>query len=229
MKKKWLRAAFFVFIDMKKTYLLGEQIFKLKKLLKEDVSGHLVVVDIQPEYENYFGFHTGDFCNKLNELVDKGVQITILYNGEDTLGMINLNDYQMWLLQNGLEEENLNYITFYDKGYAFFRYCMDEGVDEEEITNLVREMMRNNINDSRDLNKEFWDAFIEKYGNEDIREIMEYADDCISIPDLIDFLSSNVQGRVYLTGGGVQECLKEVEIALNALGKSYIVYPEFTY
>lgn len=214
---------------MRKKVLLGEKVFKIKKLLKEDVTNHLLVVDVQPEYQDAFGFSVEELCDKLNQLYEKGVEITIFYNGYDTLGMINESDYKMWLLEHGLEEDTLYSINFYDKGYAFFRYCMDEGIDEDVITNLVKEMVSNNINDSRDLDEEFWDYFVDKYGDEDIRELIEFADDCISIPDLMDYLSSNVNGQVYLTGGGVNECLKEVEIAMNALNKNYVIYPQFTY
>jgi hypothetical protein len=34
---------------------------------------------------------------------------------------------------------------------------------------------------------------------------------------------------IILLGGGVTECLKEVEIALNALDKDYEIYDNFTY
>lgn len=218
-----------VFICMRKTVLLGEQIFKMKQLLNEGVSNHLIVVDIQPEYEAGFTFNINEFCNKLNHIIDEGVRVTMLYNGADTIGMIDKNDYIIWLLENGLDEENLGYINMYDKGYAFFRYCMDEGVNEDEITNLVRFMMKHQINDSREITEEFWDMFEAEYSPDDIRELVEYADDCINIPELMDYLDDIIHGTVYLTGGGVNECLKEVEIALNAMNKPYIIYPEFTY
>lgn len=128
----------------------------------------------------------------------------------------------------GVNEEVINNSTFFDKGYAFFRYCIDSGIDHDQIVNLVNFMMKNNINDSRELDEnDFWDKFIEEYGDEDIRELMEMSDDMIYIPDLMNFLKD--KSNIILTGGGIDECLKEVEIALMVLNKPYQILEEFTY
>ena len=49
----------------------------------------------------------------------------------------------------------------------------------------------------------------------------------INIPDLMDFLKR--YSNIVLTGGGINECLKEVEIALNSLDKPYKVLTQYTY
>jgi hypothetical protein len=200
----------------------------LNQLLNESVSGkHLVVVDVQPEYQSAFGDMASDLADFINENYHQLSNLTFLYNGADTLGMIDESSYKSWWYEQGLDEDVLISANFYDKGYAFFRYCMDEGIDEEQIVNLVKHMIENNINDSRELTKDFWDEFIQKYGNEDIRELIEFSDDCISIPDLMDELSSYY--NIVLCGGGINECLKEVEIALDALNKTYTTFDRFTY
>ena len=66
------------------------------------------------------------------------------------------------------------------------------------------------------------------YNESQIREILQPAQDCINIPDLMDFLK-RYSGKLVLCGGGINECFKEVEIALNALGKNYSVLTKFTY
>ena len=104
---------------------------------------------------------------------------------------------------------------------------MDSGMNEDSIVNLVKFMIANGINDSRDIDKDFWNQFIEEYGDEDIRALMEFSDDAIYIPDLMDEIKD--YHNVILTGGGINECLKEVEIALKALNKPYSVYSKFTY
>lgn len=186
----------------------------------------LVVVDIQPEYESYINF-IPSFVNFLNENFDNLKSLTFLYNGYDTLGMVNENDYKMWWLDKGLDENIIDGSYFYDKGYAFFRYCIDSSIDDEVISNLVRMMMDKGVNDSRELDEEFWEEFTTMYGNEDVRELLEYADDCISIPDLVDYLSN--YSDIVICGGGINECLKEVEIALNAMGKNYSTIPKYLY
>ena len=86
-------------------------------------------------------------------------------------------------------------------------------------------MIEKDIDNSRKLDEEFWDEFIERYGDEDVRELLEFADDCINIPDLMEYLSN--YNNIVLVGGGIDECLKEVEIALNALDKPYTTIPKF--
>jgi hypothetical protein len=191
---------------------------------------NLISVDVQPEYQDYLGFDLYEYLQFLNDNIDAMNSLTFLYNGADTLGMVTETEYQMWLVENGFSEENLGYARFYDKGYAFFRYCMDEGIDDEDVVALVRFMLTNDINDSRDMDAEKWEDFMaaSDADQSEIRDLMEVSDDMISIPDLMDFLR-NYNGSITLTGGGIQECLKEVEIALMALQKPYNVLTQWTY
>ena len=92
---------------------------------------------------------------------------------------------------------------------------MDNDIDDDDIVGLIKMMIEHNVNDTRELDKEFWDEFIENYGSDNVRELLEFADDCINIPDLMDFLTRF--SNILICGGGQNECLKEVEIALMAL------------
>jgi hypothetical protein len=218
---------------MKRVRLLKEQ--DRNKLLENSgislvQNANLISVDIQPEYSDHLGFDLYSFTSFLNQNIDSMNSLTFLYNGAETLGMVGENEYKFWLYENGLEEQNLNVARFYDKGYAFFRYCMDEGADEDEIVKLVKYMIQNNINDSRDIDEEMWGGFMQAYGYESsqVRDLLEPAQDAINIPDLMDFLQK-YSGKIVICGGGINECFKEVEIALNALGKNYNVLTKFTY
>ena len=44
---------------------------------------------------------------------------------------------------------------------------------------------------------------------------------CIFLLEI--FLCTNYSGKLVICGGGINECFKEVEIALNALNKNYNV------
>lgn len=191
---------------------------------------NLISVDIQPEYQNALDFNLHDYLNFLNDNIENMNSLTFLYNGEDTMAMVSENEYKYWLVDNGFDEENLNYCRFYDKGYAFFRYCMDEGIDEEDIVVFIQYMLNNNINDSRDITTEVWNDFVQHINanNSEIRNLLENADDMLNIPELMNYLR-NYGGKIVLTGGGINECLKEVEIALLALNKPYNVLTEYTY
>ena len=187
-----------------------------------------VSVDIQPEYEKAFGFGIEDYCSFLNEL--ESDKLVFLYNGYDTLDMIRKEDYRYWFLENGLSEEVLDTARFYDKGYAFFRYCMDNSLEDETVANFVRFMYNNDVRDSRDMTRDMWAKYLREYRLRDrkvVYELLRDSGDCVHIPDLMDYVKQ--LNNIVLTGGGVNECLKEVEIALMALNKPYQVEHKFTY
>jgi len=211
---------------MKKLNRLYESILRET----EDIDGKtLMVVDIQPEYESGFGHWTHEFVDFMNENYERFNRVIFYYNGADTVGTMDEHEYRNWWYDHEMSEEVLEGSNFYDKGYAFFRNCIDEGIEDEEIVNLVRFMMKNDINDSRELTEEFWEAFM-KEGNleySDIKDLLEFSDDCINIPDLMDHLRNF--SNVVLCGGGHNECLKEVNIALDALNMPYETIAKFVY
>lgn len=170
------------------------------------------------------------FAEFLNENFDSVNSFTFLYNGADTLGMVSENDFKYWLMDKGVDETVIDQSDFYDKGYAFFRYCMDQGIDEEDTVSLVRFMIAHNIHDSRNFNEELWQLFLQenKIEQSDVKDLLEFADDAIHIPDLIDYLK-RFSGNIVVCGGGINECLKEVEIALMAMNKQYRVLTKYTY
>lgn len=203
---------------------------KKARLITENIVQNktIVNVDIQPEYEKWITFNVTQWVNFINKNSENN-SVVFLYNGADTLGMISLNEYQYWLMELGIGEDVIMNSRFYDKGYAFFRYCMDNNIDEQKIVDLVKYMVRHNINDSREIDEDMWNNFMEETNNSlsDVRDLLESAGDMINIPDLMDFIKN--YNNIVLTGGGINECLKEVEIALLSLDKNYNVLSQFTY
>ena len=207
--------------------------FKLYEQYSQYQGKDLVVVDIQPEYEGGFGFATEDYINFLNENHEMFNSITILYNGE-SLGMVSEYEYKDWFYMNGLDEDVMDSLEFYDKGYAFFRFCMDSDIEDELTVLLIKYMIANDINETRDIEEETWDELIAHYNEmgvdmSDVRELLEHSGDMINIPDLMDELRGLRSGNILLTGGHTQECLREVVIALNALDMEFDMFDEFTY
>ena len=199
-----------------------------RTLTEATLNGKTIInVDIQPEYQSYISF-INKWVNFLNQSAENN-RIVFLYNGQDTLGMVSESDYINWLFDLGVDEDVINNAIFYDKGYAFFRYCLDNSIDEEAIVDLVKYMLTNDITDSRDIDEDMWNDFMNTtdHSRQDVRDLLENADDLINIPDLMDFLQN--KNNITLTGGGINECLKEVEIALLALDKPYSIISEFTY
>lgn len=208
--------------------ILKRRLMKESRIVEADSfkGKDIVSVDIQQEYQSYFTFKTGDWGRFLTKNWE-GNNIVFLYNGE-SMGMTDEGGYKDWLL-NYIDYELLDDATYYDKGYAYFRFCMDEGIDDELTVKFVRFMMANGINDSRDLDKEAWNRFVNETGAnaQDIRDLLETADDMINIPDLMEELKR--YSNPLLMGGGINECLKEVELALMALNKPYTIYKKFIY
>jgi len=213
----------------KQELLLKEEINRINEMAgRNPTTGkHLVVIDIQPEYQGDFNDWWYDFAKYINNNYKRMARLTFMFNGSNTVGEMDQNQYMDWLIENGIKEDVFEYADFFDKGYAFFRYCIDNRIEEDQIVNLVKFMIEKNVNDSRDITEEFWNEFVEKYGSQQVRELVELSDDCVNIPDLMDEIRP--YGNIVLCGGGVNECMKEVEIALKALNKPYNVLTQFTY
>ena len=208
-------------------------IMKLSSLIKEqtELSGKtLMCVDIQPEYEDYFNFRTNKFLDFIKMNFDDLRYLVFLYNGEDTLNMISEEDYKIWLSDNeGLSDEILDNpkTRFYDKGYAWFRTCMDANIDEQIIVNFVKFMIKNDIHDSRNMDREMWKKYIRENGSWQVTRLLARSEDMVYIPELMQYLKQF--NNIVLCGGTLVDCLKEVEIALKALNKPYTIYNKYTY
>ena len=197
-----------------------------------------VICDIQPEYQTWMrdSFSMGGFIDWLSSLLETDqADILYLYNGE-SMGMCSEAQLKEWLVEDcGLDPDLLDqaeqngHIQFYDKGYAFFRTCLDSGIAEEDVVALVRFMIDHDVHDSRELTGDDWDQFVSEHDLDlsELRSLMEISDECIWIPDLMDELRP--LSNIVLTGGGVEECLKEVEIALQALDMPYVLERRFLY
>ena len=202
---------------------------KLQRINETSFHGKtLISVDIQPEYEDWINFSLSNWAEFINTNAENN-RLVFLYNGADTLGMISEYEYINWLFDLGVQENVLQDITFYDKGYAFFRTCMDANIDEDNIVDLVQYMIKNNIYDSREIDEDMWNDYIQttEHDQEDVRELLENADEMVSIPDLMDFLKN--YSNIVVFGGGIEECLKEVEISLLALNKNYDIVDKYCY
>ena len=161
---------------------------KQSRILTEStINGKTIInVDIQPEYQAYISFNLNEWVEFINQSAENN-RIIFLYNGYDTLGMVSESEYINWLLNLGIDEEVINNATFFDKGYAFFRYCMDNSIDEDAIVDLIKYMVSNDINDSRDIDEEMWNDFMNTtdHSRQDVRDLLEDAGDLINIPEVM--------------------------------------------
>jgi len=182
----------------------------------------LVVVDVQPAYSYHI-----NFGKRLADLIEKRSGETLMYvNAEDTgTSEDTLEEIKVFWWRFGMEEDTMANLTWFDKGYGNLREAMDTGASDRDIIAVIREMFRQNINDSRELFGEDHEQQLEAFGEDNI----EWIQNGISIMDLNGFDKLKSMSPFYLCGGGKDECLKEVMLMCNALNIKYKLLSEFIY
>ena len=186
----------------------------------------LIIVDIQPEYESNTTFDIGDMLRKAAEDYS---QVLVLFNGEDTLGMISEGELKNFYLEKldydeEVFDELLSKSTFFDKGYGFFRDVMDSSVcfDRSSIVKIVKYMINKDVRDIRELEEEDINAIgVDELLFDDLEDYGFW------VPDLADELPR--WSGSDLAGGARNECMAEVEILGAAQGLSFNHVDDFIY
>jgi len=109
-----------------------------------------------------------------------------------------------------------------DKGYGHFRAWMDNGINDAVIIKTIRAMYQAKVTDSRQL---FGGDELPTY-EENMKEFMGYSYDPLVLGDALHVEWTSVAqlkrfSGAYLVGGGREECLKEVELLMNAFNIRY--------
>jgi len=196
---------------------------RFNQYINEKRSKNVIVVDIQPMYANYIKFNISDFCDFLINQRN----ILYFYNGPDTVGSDTKNNIIDWLSEEyygdiDMIDKKLSDVTWYDKGYGFFRSWMDQGSDIGFIKKAIRFMMRNKVYDSRDIDPEIWEN---KFPN-DCDDYM--INDPIYLPNIPLNKLKKFSGG-YIVGGGKSECLRELQILMSVFNIKATEIERFIY
>jgi hypothetical protein len=125
-------------------------------------------------------------------------------------------------LQTNPHPINWNRFQIVDKGYGYFRSWMDQGISDRTIIKTIRLMYQNKVNDSRKL-----------FGGEDSDDYAlnfeqfigpEFENWMLSDGIFVNWTSVAQLKRFsgsYIVGGGRDECLREVELLMNAFNIKY--------
>lgn len=89
---------------------------------------------------------------------------------------------------------------------------MDSGVSDRELIKLIRYMFLNKISDSRDIPD----------------GIFNFGSNTIFLP-IFSVAKLKEYSGSFLVGGGKNECLKEVQLIVNALNIKYTELRKFIY
>jgi len=181
----------------------------------------LIVVDVQPAYQDACQDIIYDIIDKINNTEQP---IIFFYVGKE-MDCDRKSDVIGYLLENGIEENRIDGIRFIEKDYGFIRTWMDAGVSHETIVKTIQYMKKNQINDTRDFDDIDWKNTV---GNQYAKPV--YTEELFVMPNFNQkiFELSTVD-NFELIGGGRYECLLEIDLYLQGLGKKTSITEQLCY
>jgi hypothetical protein len=209
---------------------------RAKDFITEGRNHPVIVVDVQPEYSGMMdGFDSPLFAEIINFVNNQTGPVLMFVNAEnmgqtgDTVqdvmryweDTVRGEDYD-WEEDDNPNPIDWNRFEIVDKGYGYFRTWMDDGISPATIIRVIRTLYASKVNDSRML-----------FGGEDSEEYeqgmqglvgAEFQDWMLSDPIIVDWTSVAQLKRfngAYIVGGGRDECLREVELLMNAFNIKY--------
>ena len=210
--------------------------------LNEGLAHPVIVVDVQPEYS---GMNDGDessvFPQIINFVNKQTGPVLMFVNAEDQgLSGDTIQDIkQYWDDTICPEEEryihdeetddyiensncpriNWQRFSIADKGYGYFRSWMDHGIEPATIIATIRELYQQKKSDSRELQ---FPAFNQRTPQQSLimGAMQEMEDDPISVNWTSVSQLKRFNGA-YIVGGARDQCLREVELLMNAFNIKY--------
>ena len=191
------------------------------KLLEANTKS-IILVDFQPAYQSEdFGYDDA-IETAIHYINTKRPQVTIFYNGQDVGIEDTPEEVYYHYLEHGLDEELQHNLHFREKSYAWLRSWMDQGVDDRTIIKVVRYLVMKDLSDSREIDEEIFLKLVGDDGGEWMFE------DAISVPDINISDLKAVSGSL-MGGGGRHECLKELQLFMNAFNIRYKLVNDWIY
>lgn len=212
-------------------------------LLEYSRSRSVIVVDVQPAYSGIMDGDENPVFEEIIQFVNNQTGPVLMFVNAEDQGMTGdtVQDIKVYWEDTIRGEEwdpedyddspiDWNRFQIVDKGYGYFRSFMDQGISANTIIKTIRLMYQNRVNDSRDLfggddSDEYAEKFQQFIGPE--FEPWMLSDgitiNWTSVAQLKRFNGS------YIVGGGRNECLREVELLMNAFNIKYIRIDHLVY
>ena len=210
---------------------------RASEFLAEALNHPVIVVDVQPEYSGMNDGNENAVFPQIINFVNKQTGPVLMFVNAEDQGLTGdtVHDAQRYwedtLIELGYgkpedegEDENGEYyyneaespidwrrFEIVDKGYGFFRAYMDQGVDAATMIKMIRYLYQNKINDARQLD---YDDYVAIMGSDKLID-ENFSINWTSVAQLKRF------NGAYLVGGGRNECLREVELLMNAFNIKY--------
>lgn len=151
----------------------------------------------------------------------------MFFNGDEVRISDKPADLMYYFMENGMNQDVAENITYKEKSYAFFRGWMDQEMDRKDIIKAIREMIMQRVTNSEDISTEEWKKI---FGDDDWENGIEYIaqSDNIYLPD-ISFSELKKFSPILLCGGGKDECLSEFRFLLEAVNIPYKLIKSLIY
>lgn len=204
---------------------------RYEELFERSMNKNCIVVDVQPAYvATGNGFDAPQWVYKMMEFLNnqRGSILAFVNAEQEGLTEDTVDDIRAFWEDAGFLDWDR--VIVVDKGYGFFRSWMDLDMSEASIIKTIRLMYQNKVNDSRQL-----------FGGEDSDDYEinfkaflggDYQDFVLDEPLIVEWTSvaqlKKFSGS-YIMGGGRNECLREVELLMNAFNIKYKRIEEFVY
>jgi len=207
------------------------QIRKLNEKRTYGARGNVILVDFQPVHSTSTrltgpGGYDTSLSNAIEYLNNFNGKALIFYNGMDVGIEDTEEEVQEHYFERGL---NTNAdLNFMEKGYAFLRGWMDNNIEDWMIIKVFRYMYNNRLNDSRDIEEDQLKAILSD-GNRKVNNVYGIDDDLIHTMTTDNiycapWFEPNDLKRytpALMGGGGRDECLREIELMMNAFNFKY--------
>lgn len=203
--------------------------------LLEGLNTKCIVVDVQPEYSGIKDGDENPVFEEIIRFVNRQTGPVLMFVNAEDQGLTGdtVQDVKAYWEDTIRGEDydpeddhespiNWNRFQIVDKGYGYLRSWMDQGISDKSIIKTIRLMYAQKVNDSRMLFGGEHDKNYERQMREllgaDFQEFVlsdGIYTEWTSISQLKQFSGS------YIMGGGRNECLREVELLMNAFNIKY--------
>ena len=194
---------------------------RIQEIITEGRAHPVIVVDVQPEYS---GMNDGDENSVFTEIINFVNQQTgpvlMFVNAEDQgLSGDTVQSIREYWDDSGFSPENWRRVQIADKGYGYLRSWMDSGIEPATIIATIRELYQQRKTDSRELQ---FPASNRRTPQQSLimGAMQEMEDDPISV-NWTSIAQLKRFSGAYIVGGARDQCLREVELLMNAFNIRY--------
>jgi hypothetical protein len=194
---------------------------RVQEIIIEGRAHPVIVVDVQPEYS---GMNDGDensvFTDIINFVNQQTGPVLMFVNAEDQgLSGDTIQSIKEYWDDSGFAPKNWRRVQIADKGYGYLRSWMDHGIEPAVIIATIRELYQQRKSDSRALQ---FPLFNKRTPQQSLimGAMQEMEDDPISVSWTSIAQLKRFTGA-YIVGGARDQCLREVELLMNAFNIRY--------